>query len=259
MAVGDETDCIKVMVYGEEQFNKVEEGRLYLFTDVEVDVMYGETVMKVTKHNKISMTNGIKVPKNVELQSPVFPTKKIKSFKEETAVSVEGTVIEIDPGPQIEFQKDGTKVNTCKFKLEDETSSIWIKLWRKDIKQLRRTSVGDLVRVTNLLTNHYCETVSLNSTDFTKIHQMKAAAVQNVTMQIVGIIKAEKEQSELDVLINHKPRSFLIRSPLLAKAFRVKLDDNFKDRLLKKIPFSAKGKIKQNKIQTLKAAKATKT
>ncbi|XP_014904017.1 uncharacterized protein LOC106957261 [Poecilia latipinna] len=259
LAVADETDCIKVMVYGEELFNKVEEGQLYLFTDVEVDVVYGEMMMKVIKHSKISMTNGIKVPKTLELQSPFFPIKKIKSFQEETAVSVKGTVIEIDAGPQIEFQKDGINVDTREFKLEDKTGSIWIKLWRKDLEQLRGKSVGDLVRVTNLRTNHYCETVSLNSTDFTKIHQVKAAAVQNVTMQIVGIIEAEKEQSEIYVLINQKTRSFLINSPLLAEVFGVKLDDDFKFRLLEKIPFSAKGKIKQNKIQALKAAKAKKT
>ncbi|XP_014858972.1 PREDICTED: uncharacterized protein LOC106927731 [Poecilia mexicana] len=259
LAVADETDCIKVMVYGEELFNKVEEGQLYLFTDVEVDVVYGEMMMKVIKHSKILMTNGIEVPKTLELQSPFFPIKKIKSFQDETAVSVKGTVIEIDAGPQIEFQKDGFKVNTREFKLEDETGSVWIKLWRNDIEQLRGRSVGDLVRVTNLRTNHYCETVSLNSTDFTKIHQVKAAAVQNVTMQIVGIIEAEKEQSEIYVLINQKSRSFLINSRLLAEVFDVKVDDKFKFRLLEKIPFSAKGIINQNKIQDLKAAKAKKT
>uniref|UniRef100_A0A096LW90 Cell division control protein 24 OB domain-containing protein n=1 Tax=Poecilia formosa TaxID=48698 RepID=A0A096LW90_POEFO len=188
--------------------------------------------------------------KTLELQSPFFPIKKIKSFQDETAVSVKGTVIEI------EFQKDGFKVNTREFKLEDETGSVWIKLWRNDIEQLRGRSVGDLVRVTNLRTNHYCETVSLNSTDFIRIHQVKAAAVQNVTMQIVGIIEAEKEQSEIYVLINQKSRSFLINSRLLAEVFDVKVDDKFKFRLLEKIPFSAKGIINQNKIQDLKAAKA---
>ncbi|XP_032432959.1 uncharacterized protein LOC116728765 [Xiphophorus hellerii] len=251
LAVADETDCIKVMVYGEELFNKVEKERLYLFTNVEVDVVYGEMVMKVTNHSKISKTNGIKVPKTLELQSQLFSIEEIQSFKKETAASVKGTVIEI------KCQKHGTKANAHEFQLEDETGSIWIKLWCKE--QLRGTSVGDVVRVTNLQTNHYFKTVSLNSTDFTRIHKMKAAAVQSVTMQIVGIIEVGKEQSELDVLINDKSRSFFIHSSLLAKVFCVSLDDDFEDRLLKKIPFSAKGEIKQNKIQTLKAAKATKT
>ncbi|XP_023205660.1 uncharacterized protein LOC111611793 [Xiphophorus maculatus] len=251
LAVADETDCIKVMVYGEELFNEVEKGRLYLFINVEVDVVYGEMVMKVTNQSRISKTNGIKVPKTLELQSPLFPIEKIQSFKEKTAASVKGTVIEI------KCQKLGTKANAHEFQLEDETGSIWIKLWCKE--QLRGMSVGDVVRVTNLRTNLYNKTVSLSSTDFTRIHKMKVAAVQSVTMQIVGIIEAGKEQSELDVLINDKSRSFLIHSSLLAKVFGVSLDDDFKDRLVKKIPFSAKGEIKQNKIQTLKAARATKT
>ncbi|XP_054902688.1 myeloid cell nuclear differentiation antigen-like [Poeciliopsis prolifica] len=253
MAVADETDSIKVMVYGEELFNKVEEGRLYLFTDVNVHVVHGETFMKVTKHSKISKTNDIEAPKTMELQSPFFSIKKVQSFKEETAVSVKGTIIAIGP------QEDGANRKTQEFQLEDETGSIWIKLWRKDIEQLTGKSVGDTVSVTNLLTNQYCETASLNSTDFIKITQTKAAAVQRVTMQIVGIIEAGKEQTELDVLINNKSRSFFIKSRLLAKVFDVKLDDDFEDRLVKKIPFLAKGKIKRNKIQILKAAKAMNT
>ncbi|XP_027888352.1 uncharacterized protein LOC114153788 [Xiphophorus couchianus] len=140
LAVADETDCIKVMVYGEELFNKVEKGRHYLFTDVEVHVVYGEMVMKVTNHSKISKTNGIKVPKTLELQSQYFSIEEIQSFKKETAASVKGTVMEI------KCQKLGTKANAHEFQLEDETGSIWIKLWCKG--QLRGTSVGDVVRPT---------------------------------------------------------------------------------------------------------------
>ena len=61
------------------------------------------------------------------------------------------------------------------FHLNDGKDSIRITLWGKDTKQLRGTSDGDFVRVTNVKTSHYYETVSLNSTDFTRIFKVAAA------------------------------------------------------------------------------------
>lgn len=62
------------------------------------------------------------------------------------------------------------------FKLEDDTDSIWITLWGEHIKHLR-VSCGDVARVTNVKTNHFQGSVSLNSTDSTKI--LKVAADYN--------------------------------------------------------------------------------
>lgn len=58
------------------------------------------------------------------------------------------------------------------FQLEDRTGSIRITLWGEDIKQLRGKSPGDSVRVVNVKTNHYNNSVSLNSTDFTRIFKV---------------------------------------------------------------------------------------
>lgn len=59
------------------------------------------------------------------------------------------------------------------FKLADQTDSIWITLWGDDTKQLTGQSNGDVVRVTNVKTNRYYDTVSLNSTDFTRIVKVR--------------------------------------------------------------------------------------
>ncbi|XP_032432958.1 uncharacterized protein LOC116728764 [Xiphophorus hellerii] len=263
LGVADETDCIKVMVYGTELFQKFEEGQLYLFKNVKVERVNVEMVMKVFTIDQFSKTNGIKVPKTLELeaqmliynQRPVCSIEEIQSFKERTAVSVEGTVTEINSVAQVKQERKRTKVNIRKFQLKDETGSIWITLWRKDTEQLRGTSVGDSVRVTNLTTNCYYEMVSLNSTDFTRIYKVQAAAVQNVSMQIIGIRKDDRLQFKLDVTINDQLSTFIASSRLLAKAFGVKLDGNMEERLLQKIPFSAEAEIKGNQIQDLKAAK----
>ncbi|XP_023197649.1 uncharacterized protein LOC111610009 [Xiphophorus maculatus] len=263
LGVADETDCIKVMVYGTELFQKFEEGQLYLFKNVKVERVNDEMVMKVFTIDQFSKTNGIKVPNTLELeaqmliynQRPVCSIEEIQSFKERTAVSVEGTVTGISSVAQVKQERKRTKVNIRKFQLEDETGSIWITLWRKDTEQLRGTSVGDSVRVTNLTTNRYYETVSLNSTDFTRIYKVQAAAVQNVSMQIIGIRKDDGLQFKLDVMINDQLSTFIASSRLLAKAFGVKLDGNMEGRLLQKTPFSAEAEIKGNQIQDLKAAK----
>lgn len=59
--------------------------------------------------------------------------------------------------------------------LEDDTGFIRISLWGNDVQQLGGISKGDFVTVTNVKTNYYCDTVSLNSTDFTRIYKVAAS------------------------------------------------------------------------------------
>ncbi|MED6281957.1 hypothetical protein CHARACLAT_027147 [Characodon lateralis] len=173
MGVADETDCIKVMVYGKEQFKNLEEGRTYLFRKVLME----KEVMKVTKKTIFSKTKETGVSKDLELQaqmlvynqSPVCSITKIQFFDEITSVSVEGTVTEITSVEQVKLKRKRTKEKRIRFQLKDKTGSIWITLWRKDMEQLKETSVGDFVKVINVKTSRYHETVYLNSTDFTRI------------------------------------------------------------------------------------------
>ncbi|XP_047235346.1 uncharacterized protein LOC124876526 isoform X2 [Girardinichthys multiradiatus] len=258
LGVADETDCIKVMVYGKERFKSLEEGRTYLFRKVLMD----KEVMKVTKKTIFSKTRETEVSKDLELQtqmlvynqSPVCSIMKIQSFDEMTSVvSVEGTVTEISV-EQVKLKRKRTKEKMIRFQLKDKTGSIWITLWRKDMEQLRETSVGDFVKVINVKTSRYHETVYLNSTDFTRICKVQSAPVQNVTIEIVGIIKSGRMESELEVLINNQVNTFIIASPLLAEVLGVRLADDLEDRLLEKIPFLVQAEIQGNKITDLKAA-----
>lgn len=70
------------------------------------------------------------------------------------------------------LKKKQGSANRKEFQLEDGTGSIWITLWGEDIKQLRGKSPGDSVRVVNVKTSHYYDSVSLNSTDFTRIFKV---------------------------------------------------------------------------------------
>ncbi|XP_015254757.1 PREDICTED: uncharacterized protein LOC107100692 [Cyprinodon variegatus] len=192
-------------------------------------------------------------------QSPVYSIDKIQSLEEKTAVSVEGTVTEIIPVKKVKVTGRRAKVKITRFHLKDETGSIWITLWSKDSEQLKGKSVGDFVRVINTKTHRYYEMVSLNSTDFTRIITIQEADVQNVTIQVVGIIGCNQEESELDVEINEQVQTCTVASPLLAKVLGINLKDDFEDKLLEKTPISAEAEIKGNKIIQLKLIKEEET
>ncbi|XP_020564761.1 uncharacterized protein LOC101161825 isoform X2 [Oryzias latipes] len=181
LGIADYSSYIKVMVYGKENFSVFNKEGYYNFRNVivEREVIKNENthekVMKFTKRSNTSKAGKFDIPKDLELeaqmlvygQRPVVSIEEIKRLEPRSRVSAEGTVKE-----PVEVEGIRTKKKTKKFKLEDTTGSIIITLWGQDIQQLRDVSVGDLVRVTNVTTNHYHETISLNSTDFTRIFKM---------------------------------------------------------------------------------------
>ncbi|KAK2827956.1 hypothetical protein Q5P01_018990 [Channa striata] len=247
LGVADETASIKVMVYGKERYQQIKEGSTCLFRDVIMD----ESLMKVTKLSKISKTSPAHIPEELELQAqmliyqqwPVYSIEEAKMSEDKTMLSVEGTVKDIGPVKGVNLKKQPKKKERRDFRLEDGTDSIRISMWGGDIMQLRGISSGDSVRVTNVKTNCYYDTVSLNSTDFTRIHKVQSAPVHNVTMDIIGITKANKMKAELEAELGSNVHTFVVASSLLAKAFGVKLADDFEENLFEKIPFRAQAQI----------------
>ena len=73
-------------------------------------------------------------------------------------------------------------------------------------------------------------------------------------IEIIGIIKAIKKETQLQAEINQQVHTFVVASPLLAKAFGLKLDGDFKQSLLDVMPLSAEAVIKGTRIQRLTAA-----
>lgn len=80
--------------------------------------------------------------------------------------------VQIGSVETVKLKNKRRKKDKQEFQLEDGTGSIWITLWGEDIKQLRGKSPGDSVRVVNVKTSHYYDSVSLNSTDFTRIFKV---------------------------------------------------------------------------------------
>lgn len=80
--------------------------------------------------------------------------------------------VQIGSVETVKLKNKRRKKDKREFQLEDGTGSIWITLWGENIKQLRGKSPGDSVRVVNVKTSHYYDSVSLNSTDFTRIFKV---------------------------------------------------------------------------------------
>ncbi|XP_005951877.1 uncharacterized protein LOC102299698 [Haplochromis burtoni] len=258
LGVADETASIKVMVYGRERYQEIQEKSCYLFREVIVE---GNDI-KVTKLSKVSKTPQIDVPENLEMEArmlidtQVCSIEQAKRSADKTLVSVEGKVTEIGSVENIKVKNRRGKKDKQDFKLEDDTGSIRITLWGEDIKHLR-VSCGDVARVTNVKTSHFQDSVSLNSTDSTKILKVQSAAVQSVTIEIIGIIRASGTQTELEAELSHnnEVQQFEVASSLLAGALGVSLGGGFEDRLLDKMPFSADVEIKGNQIIKIKSVK----
>ncbi|GLD70053.1 replication factor A protein 1-like isoform X1 [Lates japonicus] len=135
--------------------------------------------------------------------------KAAKRSEDKTIVTVEGTITKIGPVEPVKLKaKRGTK-DRQDIKLKDDTDEISISLWGEDIKQLRGKSEGDVVKVTDVKTNHFRDTVSLNSTDFTRIVKVQSAPVQNVGIEIIGITTANKMETYLETECNSEDKMSL--------------------------------------------------
>ncbi|XP_062288559.1 uncharacterized protein LOC133993584 [Scomber scombrus] len=247
------------MVYGDDRYEEFQKQSCYTFRDV----IMVENVMKVTRLSTVADTNTIDVPEELEMaaemliypQKPVCSIAEAKAYADKTAVSVEGTVTKIGPVEHVKVKNQRRKKEKKEFHLKDDTGSIHITLWGKDVAQIRGISNGDFVRVTNVKTNRYNETVSLNSTNFTEICKKQSAAIHNVTAEIIGIISASLMETHLEASINDEVETLVVASKLLAKVFEVRLEGDLKDRLIKKIPFTANVEIQGSTINKITASK----
>ncbi|XP_056253436.1 uncharacterized protein LOC130182478 [Seriola aureovittata] len=263
VAVADETSCIKVMVYGEERFEKIKEKNFYIFKNVKMEMFdrSNEKVLKVFKYSTVSRTTRVDVPEKLEVEaqtliyrhSPIFSIAKAKLFDDKTLVSVEGTVTKIDRVEHVKLKTKRGKKEKRDFILKDDTGSIRITLWGNDTQQLRDKSHGDFVRVTNMKTSVYFDLVSLNSTDHTSILKIPNDEVLNVTLKIIGIT-VTKMETHLEAETNDQVETFFVESKLLAKAVGVRLDGDFEERLLQKMPFSADVVLQGSKINKITAS-----
>uniref|UniRef100_UPI003AAFC45E uncharacterized protein n=1 Tax=Centroberyx gerrardi TaxID=166262 RepID=UPI003AAFC45E len=255
LGLADETASIKVVVYGKDHCKEIMEGSYYSFREVIIE----DNTVKVTKLSKISKTTAVQVPAELEMearmivdpQKPVLSIKEAEASYDKTEMHVEGTITELTPVSEIKVTGGRRRTTQRRdLHLQDDTGSIRICLWGDRANQCP-AAVGDSVRVTNVKTNHYMETVSLNSTGLTRVYKVEAAAVQTGTVEIIGIIKASKMETKLEAELDQQLKTLVVASELLAKAFGIKLGGDFEEKLLDKMPLSAEVEIQGNRITAI--------
>ncbi|XP_028277198.1 uncharacterized protein LOC114446015 [Parambassis ranga] len=265
LGVADETGSCKVMVYGKQRYQDFEVDRCYGFRQVIKDGDILKVTIKsiVSKVSPVSVCDDLKLEAQMIIHSqvPLCSIAEAKGHKDGTTVSVEGTITTVGVMESVKTKFKRRKTDRLQFQLADRADSIWITLWGDGTKQLTGKSSGDSVRVTNVKTNNFHTTVSLKSTDFTRIFKVQSAAAQSVSMKIIGIISAGKIHTELESEINSMVlnstivSTYVVTSSLLAKVFSVKLGGDFEERLLEKLPLEAEAEIEGNKIIKIRAAK----
>ncbi|XP_059206970.1 uncharacterized protein LOC131986163 [Centropristis striata] len=261
VAVADETASVRLMVYGKDRYQNIKEGNSYSFRKVIQDEEFG---VKLTKQSVVARTRSVDILEELEMEarkliypeSPVYKIDEAKTSEDKTVMSVEGTVTEITPvekNIKVHYKQEKTKKQNVQ--LEDETGSIRICMWGEDTELSKGLSLGDIIKVTNVKSHVYFDDVSLNSTRFTKIHQVKSVGIQNIKIEITGIIKATKKETHLDVETDRHDQlhTFVVATPLLAKAFSLKGD--VEESLLEKMPLFADAVIEGGKITKIEAIK----
>ncbi|CAK6979178.1 uncharacterized protein LOC128371748 [Scomber scombrus] len=254
VSVADDTDCIKMMVFGKHRYQDINEECSYMIRKLITD----EKVVKVNKHSKVSETSAVEVPEELEMEarelicveSPVYSITEVKTLAEKDEVTVEGTVTEIYPVVETEVKAQQRTTKRQEFFLQEDKESISICMWGEDTEQIKDISVGDVVKVTNVKTSHYHSTVSLNSTGFTRILPIERAPVQKASIEIQAIQSTDPTQTFLEAVYNGLIDTFVVSTQLLASEFNLRLDSDFKKSLLNKMPFSADVEIQGRTINT---------
>lgn len=72
-------------------------------------------------------------------------------------------------------------------------------------------------------------------------------------IEIVGIIKAQKRETQLEVKLDQKIQTLMVASKLLAEAFGLSLKEDFQEQLLRALraPMLAEAQIEGNKIKKI--------
>ncbi|KAI1898876.1 hypothetical protein AGOR_G00076920 [Albula goreensis] len=251
LSLADETDCIKVNVYGKEKYKYLEEGSFYLFSGL----IFEEDVVKITGRSRIGQCPKLDVPLEVEekakrLLSPISSIAEAKAFDSDAFVTVKGIVISDSGMQKIKSTEEKKKIDKRCLTLKDETGSIDVCLWREKAKH--HTKRGDCVIIYNLQVKKYFETISLNSTRKTAINVKISAPRQKSALILQAIEKCTKKQVSLLVGTREELHNFTVSTKHLMAVFKIIDFEDLKGGLLGMFPCHVEVEVDGSKIINMK-------
>ncbi|KAM9331774.1 uncharacterized protein KZ484_017027 [Pholidichthys leucotaenia] len=252
LAVADETDCMKVLVFGEKLHSQIKEGKSYRIHHLLKD----KDVLKVNIKSQVSEIRAVEVPQEIEesadevmgRKSEKMSIDKVKNSAEGTEVTVSGRITRIDDVTVV--GKDRKKKQD--FQLQDDTGVVDVCMWENKTKQCKGLYVGDSVMVTNVKTKTFKGAVSLNSTGFTRVVKVQSEP-KKATIKLLKVTKVTMKETVLDAEVNGQVQSAVVGSRLLSKTCGLPLADSksFKKRLEKYIPVSLEVQIEGTQIKKI--------
>ncbi|XP_012994513.2 uncharacterized protein LOC106024795 [Esox lucius] len=248
MGVADDTGSVKITVYGKEKYKNFKEGSCYMLHRV----INEENTVKVTSKTQISDPKPFDVPLKFEaeaailIESPVYSIAEAVGSKQQTLMSIEGFVNEIESK---KVTVDNKQVVQRILTVQDETALVNVVLWR-ELAQLRKALVGDKVRVTNLRINEYYESISLNSTGTTNVIKIQDAPMKTLNMKIISVKGCTKAKVTLVAELDGNVKSFIVSTKLLAQTYDIKPGLDFKKDFLAILPKVVEARVKGNIIKS---------
>ncbi|XP_066578792.1 uncharacterized protein LOC136768467 [Amia ocellicauda] len=248
VALADETDCAKVTVYGRECYNTFQENSSVLLHNLLID---GDQI-KITMRTGVSKTSVFTIPAGIKEQAlgligpppPVCTIAKAKSSPPNTQVTIEGTMI-TDPLREIVKVKR-KKTDICTVRLQDETGSVNVCLWRELSKTCM--SKGDCVSVSHLRVTEYNSEISLSSTARTKVEK-SCAPQQEKTLKLMGLQEFNKHQVTLMADSDATIQTITAPTDLLVTIFGAEMTE---DNIVEQLPVSVHAVLQGNAIKSIK-------
>ncbi|XP_029703809.1 uncharacterized protein [Takifugu rubripes] len=260
LLVTDETASIKMMVYGKPHYQKLQKGKHYLFRKLIRD----KNLFKVTLQTIVAELGAFDIPKEVEEKAkrlsshgPYVSIEEVKKWDSEILpVSVEGTITKVCPS-ELMVKGNNAKRRTKKqhFHIKDNTDSIEVVIWGRNVKKCENVAVGDVVKLTNMNIKNL-ESVTLQSTDITNIEQVRKFTIHNHQLKIVAVTKCQKMQTDLEVILDQRFYTMVVKNKLLAEAYSLSLGEKFRSQLMMALPLMGEAQIEGNEIKAIQNIEA---
>lgn len=86
--------------------------------------------------------------------------------------------------------------------------------------------------------------------------QVRKVTICNYEFKIVAVTKCQKRQTHLEMILDKRPHTKVVKTKLLAEAYGLSLGENFESHLIKALPLVGEAQIEGNEIKAIKKIEA---